>query len=269
MKLFEMCVQWPMRRVACLLPLAFLAVLFAGTAPRVIGQNPPAQDHSMDGMDMKDMPMEGMDHSQHGGPTPEELLAWKKESEFNHHLAGFLVVLAGIFILAEPVLRKRWSGVKYAWPMCFVLSGLFVLVWSDTELWPFGPQSWWYGLTHNTEDLQHKTFAVILLALGFLEIQRARGVIKAAWAGWIFPVLAIGGSALLLFHHHHTGMHGADHMKIMAHIQSEHLSYATVGLGIGLSKGLAETRTSWQKAFAVIWPVLMIVLGVLLMMYTE
>lgn len=245
-----------------------LLLTLAAAAPAK-PQSPPAQDHAMDGMDMQDMPMEGMDHSHQAGPTPEQLLAWKKESEFNHHLAGFLVVLAGIFILAEPALRKRWSGVKYAWPMCFVLSGLFVLVWSDTELWPWGPQSWWYGLTHNTEDLQHKTFAVILLALGFLEMQRARGAVKAAWTGWVFPVLAIAGSALLLFHQHHTGMHGGDHMRIMAHIQSEHLSYAAIGLAIGVSKGLAETRTSWQKAFAVVWPLLMIVLGVLLMMYTE
>jgi copper resistance protein D len=245
-----------------------LLPFMAAWAQRAPAQTRPAQDHSMDGMDMKDMPMDDMDHH-HAGPTPEELLAWKKESEFNHHLAGFLVVLAGIFILAEPVLRQRWSAVKYAWPMCFVLSGLFVLVWSDTELWPWGPQSWWYGLTHNPEDLQHKTFAVILLALGFLEVQRARGVIKAAWTGWVFPVLAIAGSTLLLFHQHHSGMHGGDHMRIMAHIQSEHLSYAAIGLGIGVSKGLAETRTPWQKIFAVVWPLLMIVLGALLMMYTE
>jgi len=67
--------------------------------------------------------------------------------------------------------------------MASLLSGLrlFLLVFSDTELWPFGPQSWWYGLTHNLEDLQHKTFAVILLTLGTLEIQRARGVLKSAW----------------------------------------------------------------------------------------
>jgi copper resistance protein D len=251
-----------------LLPLAVLLVWTLVCPPSARPQNPPA-DHSHDDMDMKDMPMEGMDHSHHPKATPEELLAWKKESEFNHHLAGLLVLLAGVFILAEPALARRWPGVRYAWPMCFLLSGLFVLVWSDTELWPWGPQSWWYGLTHNIEDLQHKTFAVILIALGVLEIQRVRGVVRAAWTGWVFPVLAILGSSLLLFHEHHTGMGGDDHMRIMAHIQSEHLSFASVGIGIGLSKGLSETPTRLRKLFAKLWPALMIVLGVLLIMYTE
>src|SRR5712692_8533352 len=110
------------------------------------------------------------------------------------------------------LLRTRCSqtdpSFRYAWPVCFLLSGLFLLVFSDTELWPFGSQSWWYGLTHNPEDLQHKTFAVILLALGIIEVQRARGILKSAWAGWVSPVLACCGSVMLLFHQHHSGMHG-------------------------------------------------------------
>ena len=35
-----------------------------------------------------------------------KLLADKKESEFNHHLAGFFVVLAGVFISLQSVLVK-------------------------------------------------------------------------------------------------------------------------------------------------------------------
>jgi len=142
-------------------------------------------------------------------------------------------------------------------------------VFSDTELWPFGPQSWWYGLTHNLEDLQHKTFAVILLTLGALEIQRARGVLKTAWASWIFPALALFGSVMLLFHEHHSGMHGVDHMTVMKRIQSEHLGFAIVGGGVGVVKGLSELRTRWQAVFLKSWPLLLIILGVLLMRYTE
>jgi len=57
-------------------------------------------------------------------------------------------------------------------------------------------------------------------------------------------------------------------MAIMARIHAEHLSYAATGFGIGLTKGLAEVRTRWIL-FAKLWPTLMIVLGVLLMFYTE
>jgi hypothetical protein len=198
-----------------------------------------------------------------------KLLADKKESEFNHHLAGFFVVLAGVFILFQGVLVKRWPGVKYAWPTCFLLSGIFVLVWSDTELWPFGHREWLEALRHNQEVLQHKTFALLLLLLGVIEWQRARGVLKAVWSGWVFPALAIGGSLLLLFHRHEGGMHGPNHVELMARIQSEHLSYAVVGIGVGLVKGLAEVKTRLQTGFGKVWPLLMIVLGVLLMFYRE
>jgi hypothetical protein len=67
-------------------------------------------------------------------------LADKQESEFNHRLTGSIVIIAGIFILLESYLATRWSLMRYVWPMCFVAAGLFVLVFSDTEIWPFGPK---------------------------------------------------------------------------------------------------------------------------------
>jgi len=108
-----------------------------------------------------------------------------------------------------------------------------------------------------------------LLVLGLIEWQRSRGALRAAWSGWVFPVLAIGGSVLLLFHQHEGGMHGPDHMERMARIQSEHLSYSIAGIGIALTRSLSEVETNWQKVFSKIWPVLMMVLGILLTFYRE
>jgi copper resistance protein D len=217
----------------------------------------------MPGMDMSSTAPDAWMH------TPEKLAADKRESEFNHHLAGFFVVLAGIFILAEPRLSVRWPKVRYAWPVCFLLAGIFVLVFSDTELWPFGPQSWFYGLSNHMEVRQHKSFALILLAIGVIEFLRARGSLKAAWAGWVFPVVAITGSLILLYHEHRGGMHGAGHMERMARIQTQHHTYTAAGFGIGLTKGLSEIKTDWQPVFNKLWPSIMIVLGVMLMFYVE
>jgi len=243
--------------------LAMLALSAAQVSPQAPSANSAHAGH--EGMDMS-APMDGQTQS----AMQQAILAQnKKESEFNHHLAGFLVILAGLFLLGEDKLRQRWPSTRFAWPACFLVCGLFLLVFSDTELWPFGPQSWWYGLTHNLEDLQHKTFAVILLTLGALEIQRARGVLKSAWASWIFPALALFGSVMLLFHEHHSGMHGVDHMTMMKRIQAEHLGFAIVGGGVGVVKGLSELRTRWQAVFLKSWPLLLIILGVLLMRYTE
>ena len=198
-----------------------------------------------------------------------KLLADKRESEFNHHLSGFFVVLAGLFILAEGNVRDRWPWIRFAWPACFILSGIFVLVWSDTELWPFGSQSWYYVLSHNGEVLQHKAFAVLLLVLGIIEFRRSQGVLKSAWASWAFPVLAMVGSSMLFFHDHKAGMHGPNHMELMRRIQSQHFSFAVAGFGIGLSKGLAETKSAWRSFFERLFPALLMVLGALLLVYSE
>ncbi len=214
------------------------------------------------------MPMETLDAAAQAA-RQAKLLADKRESEFNHHLAGTLLILAGVFILAEGSLRRRWPWVRFVWPACFLLASLFLLLYSDTELWPFGPQSWYYGLTHEIEDVQHKIFAVILLGVAFVEIERARGTLKAAWSGWVFPIVAAFGSVLLLFHQHQTTAQGADHMAIMHRVQSQHLAYSITGFGIGLSKGLSEFRITWQSILAKLWPGLMIGLGVLLLLYRE
>jgi len=245
--------------IAGILCLATLLFLFAPQRP----QDAPPNQHEHEHMSM---PM-----VQEMNPASQaKLLADRDESEFNHHLAGFFVALAGVFILVEGILMKRWPAVKYAWPACFLLSGIFVLVWSDTELWPFGQREWLEALRHNPEVLQHKVFAIILLGLGVIEWERASGVLKAAWSRWMFSALAFGGALLLLFHQHEGGMPGPNnHMEVMARIQWEHLSYAVTGIGIGLAKGLAEVKTRFRGGFGKTWPLLMAVLGVLLMFYRE
>lgn len=196
-------------------------------------------------------------------------LADKKESEFNHRLAGLFVIVAGIFILSESSLGRRWPLVRYAWPMCFLAAGLFLLIFSDTEIWPFGPQTPWYAITHNGEDLQHKIFAIILLAIGYVEFQRARGRLNAPWATWFFPAVGVLGATLLLFHVHGGDMRAPHAMETMEHIQKEHRWFAATGLGVALANGLAGTPRKWQQIFKKAWPVLLIALGVLLTQYTE
>jgi hypothetical protein len=231
-----------------------------------------SQQHSMS--DMEGMP--GMDHgkmvmsaNQESNDALARQRADTQVSEFNHHLAGLLVFLAGIFVLMQEPLEMRWPKVRYVWPMCFLAAGLFVLVYSDLEIWPFGPQTPWYALTHNLEDLQHKVFAVILLSLGYVELQRARGRFKGIWTAMFFPVVAIVGAILLLFHEHGGDMSAPNAMAVMDHIQAQHRWFAAAGFGIAISKGLAEIPQKWQPIFNKAWPALLAVLGVLLLFYTE
>lgn len=246
-------------------------LLFMSSLSLLLGLTPLAwtQQHDMDNMPgMKmDRPAAAEDPAQ-----AAKRLADKQESEFNHHLAGLFVIFAGIFILAESRLATRWPVVRYAWPMCFLAAGLFVLVFSDTEIWPFGPQTPWYAITHNTEDLQHKIFSIILLALGYVEFQRVRGRLKSPWAAWFFPVVGATGAILLLFHVHSGDMQAPHAMETMTRIQIQHRWFAAVGLGVALANGaagLTKTSQKWQHIFRRVWPALLIILGVLLTRYTE
>jgi hypothetical protein len=234
----------------------------------------PAWPQQHDMSNMPDMP--GMNHGNTaapGGQESDEALARQRAdtrtSEFNHRLAGLFVFLAGIFVLMEGPLAKRWPQVRYVWPLCFLAAGLFVLVFSDLEIWPFGPQTPWYALTHSLEDLQHKVFAVILLSLGYVELQRARGRFQGLWSAMFFPVVAIAGAILLLFHEHGGDMSAPNAMVIMGHIQTQHRWFATAGFGIAVSKGVAEVSQKWHPIFSKAWPALLTVLGVLLIVYTE
>jgi hypothetical protein len=249
-----------------------LAVFFS--APEWTRHPNIAPQPAMSGMEgMDDMPdMPGM---QHGVAAPEQTpevlakqLADKRESEFNHHLAGGLLILAALFFLAQDRLASRWPLARYAWAACLLLAGVFLLVFSDTEIWPFGYQSFYYAATHNVEVAQHKTFAAILVALGVVATLRTSGRLRGVWSAWIFPVLALAGATMLLFHHH-GGMHGPDAMQTMVRVQHQHLRFAGAGVGVAVAKGLADTSGKWQPFFNKLWPVFMIVLGVMLLMYTE
>src|SRR4030095_2590319 len=246
---------------ARLVAFIFLVLPWLAGAAGVAAQAPPMH-HDHEGMSMPmDQPLDPAARA--------KILADKKESEFNHHLAGFFVVLAGASILFQTSLLKRWPAVKYVWPSCFLVAGIFLLVFSDTELWPFGHRQWLEALRNNREVLQHKTFALLLLVLGAIEWQRTRGALKRAWSAWVFPVVAVIGSVLLIFHEHQGGMVGEDHMQTMARIQSEHMTYLVFGLAIGLTNGLSTLKARGAGVFNKVWPFLIMVLGILLMFYKE
>ena len=238
---------WRLIMRAAVLPIMLLALLM----PQQASTQEQSDQQGQEGMSMS------MEKPQDSAQLAK-LLADKRESEFNHRLAGVLVIVAGVFMLFHENLGKRLPSAKYVWPATFLVSGVFLLGWSDTELWPFGNQV-----------RQHKTYAVLLLGLGLVEWLRANGTLRAAWSRWVFPAVATAGSILLLFHEHGGGMHGANHMAVTERIKSEHLSFAITGFAIGLTNGLSGTNGTWRRVFSRIWPVLMVVLGVLLFFYRE
>jgi len=131
----------------------------------------------------------------------------KAPSELNHHLAGWALIGVGFLVLVSMVYPNLGS-VRHFWPALFLLMGLFLLAWSDSEIWPRGNMNWTWLLHHDHEAGQHKIYALLLIAIAFVEYLRAHGSLSHFWRAWAFPMLAIVGAALLLIHDH-TASSGA------------------------------------------------------------
>jgi hypothetical protein len=230
-------------------------------APAAAPQQPAQEDHAQHGAAAAPAPPAQPD------PRPE-FFRGKKYSEFSHRMAGAFVLLAGFFYLLSDRISPRWPAVRYAWPVCLLLPGLYLITFSDPK-WPFGPLGFFELLRTNTEFLQHKAYATILIALGLFELGRARGAIRGAWAALVFPALAVFGAILLLFHPHGAGVHTPEHMAAMDKIQDQHLMFTIVGCCIALAKGLSEVPWGAARIFLRAWPALMLVLGAMLIFYAE
>jgi putative copper resistance protein D len=223
-------------------------------------------------------PQAGQEHMHHQvapakppSQDPLKLEADKRFSEFNHRFAGVFVLLVGLLAILEPRLAQRIGWIRYLWSGLFLLPGLYLLIWSDPESWPTGNQSLHYVITQNHQVLQHKIFSLLLLGLGVVEFIRVRKNLRSVWVSFIFPALAGLGALLLLYHSpqsHAAGMDVSAHLA-MEKVGHQHVGFALVGLGIAVSKALADLGHFYPRLMRNLFAVLMIVLAVLLVTYAE
>jgi hypothetical protein len=140
----------------------------------------------------------------------------KGPSELNHHIAGWALIGVGLLQLAT-LFSSRHSAQRYIWPALFLLTGLFLALWSDGEIWPRGNLNWYWLFQHDAEARQHKIYSVLLIAIGIIEYARISGSLSRFWKRWAFPVLAVIGATLLLIHDH-TGGSGARSPEAQAYL---------------------------------------------------
>lgn len=126
-------------------------------------------------------------------------------SEQSHVIAGAaLITIAAVVIAGSSSQKLRF--LLSVWPLVFLAMGLYLLAWSDPEIWPRGPFSWLWMIEHNAEARQHKLYGLLLLALGTVEFLGSRGKLRPRWRTWSFPVLAASGALLLTMHSHSSGL---------------------------------------------------------------
>lgn len=129
-------------------------------------------------------------------------------SEMNHRFAGaFLIVIALCAFAGNLGGRFRWANM--VWPFFFILPGTYLIFFSDPEVWPMGTQSWLTMLATNIQATQHKTYAFLLIGIGWLEFRRARGKLGPFAQTWGFPLLAVFGATMLFFHPHEAAQAAA------------------------------------------------------------
>ena len=168
-------------------------------------------------------------------------------SEFNHHVAGVLVMLMGLAELAQGGRLPPIGWVKVLLPVSRLFTGHFRLIWSDHEAWPIGSFSvvqTYFGSDH--QILQHKAFGVLLLAVGIVELLRRFG--RLGHIVWTVPLPILTTIAGVMVFGHSHGTHPSA-QKIAIH----HTIMGTMALAARSSKLLSGSWYSASGAPRVIW----------------
>jgi putative copper resistance protein D len=210
------------------------------------------------------------DEGEHAG----HVTAWEGSaegiaySEFNHHLTGWFVVLLGAAELAQALLRGRFPfALRLLLPGALMMTGLFLLVWSDHEAWPIGSMSLTqtlFGGDH--EVVQHKAYGLLALLIGGIEAFRRTGRLRHA--GWLMPLpaFAIVGGWMLFGHSH--GTHPAAQT-----IAWHHAIMGALAVTAGSSKLVSvwNTRAEGDRSsrWDLLWASLILLIGLELTLYTE
>jgi putative copper resistance protein D len=186
--------------------------------------------------------------------------AW---SEYNHHWAGLVVLLAGALALASRFRRMRWARF---WPVSFAGLAVFILLRADSENWPLGPRPFWESL-FAPDVLQHRAAAALILIFAAFECAVQAGKLRAAWARYAFPLTCAAGAALLFTHNHSLG-DGKNEVLVMM----SHAALALFGVTAGWARWL-ELRLPMEEGerrmAGYVWPVALMLVGMVLLDYRE
>jgi copper resistance protein D len=184
--------------------------------------------------------------------------AW---SEYNHHWAGLMVLVAGLLQLAWWTGRVRWAR---HWPLVFLALAAFIFLRADPENWPLGPNGFWESFD-NSEVLQHRAFAVLTIAFGLFEWAVRTDRIRSKRAALVFPLICALGGALLLTHSHSTG-----NVKKELLTELTHVPLALLAIVAGCARWLELRLPAGDRRIpSLIWPLCFAIIGLLLLLYQE
>jgi putative copper resistance protein D len=185
--------------------------------------------------------------------------AW---SDYNHHWAGLMVLLAGLLALLSRSPKHRWA--RY-WPLSFAGLALFIVLRADPEAWPLGPRPFWASFSY-PDVLEHRLEALLIVCFAAFESAVQAGRLRKPWAPLVFPLICALGAALLLTHSHGFGNPAAEVMAEASHTMIAGLG-ATAAWARWLELRLLPSRQ--QRIAGLVWPVALILVSLVLLNYRE
>jgi putative copper resistance protein D len=186
----------------------------------------------------------------------------KEWSEYNHHWAGLIVLIAGLLWLMSRHRRVRWARF---WPLTFVGLAVFILLRADPENWPLGPRPFW-GSFYAPDVLQHRFGALLVLVFAAFECAVQAGKLRARWAKYAFPAMCALGAAVLLTHEHSPIDAKEALLAEMSHTLIA-LVAITAAWGRWLELRLPKGRLA--VVFGYLSPLCLTVVGLILLNYRE
>jgi hypothetical protein len=190
----------------------------------------------------------------------------KAYSNFNHHLAGVFVLLIGLSEIRYGVAVSVLAWTRFFLPVFMVSVGVFLLIWSDHEGWPFGSTFSQAFFTGEWETIQHKWFGILALLIGLIEWLRRTGHLSGR--GWKFPLPAfaiVGGLSLFLHSH---GANPSAH-KIALHHAVMGIMAVTAGSSKFVSNWNGTLGTGKSSRWELAWAALVLLIGIQLLIYSE
>jgi putative copper resistance protein D len=186
----------------------------------------------------------------------------KEWSEYNHHWAGLIVLIAGLLALISRHRTMHWARF---WPLSFVLLAVFILLRADPENWPLGPRPFWESFSA-PDVLQHRFAALVIVVFAVFECAVQAGKFRPRWAAYVFPGMCAVGAAMLLTH-----QHSPRDVKEALLAEMSHTSIAlfgvTAGWGRWLELRLPECRMATICGY--LSPLCLTVVGLILLNYRE
>lgn len=185
----------------------------------------------------------------------------RDQSDFNHNVAGLLVLAAAMGALLA---QRRGDRGSAHWPLLFVPLALFLILLGEPSGWPLGNEGFWETLAAPSV-LQHRLATLLVIGLALLEWRVEAGGLAATRWRLAFPLLCVAGGALLLTHTHTLF---ATKTEFLIEITHETLGILALLMGIGLwlQRRLPRIRSRLPGA---LWTTCFIGLGLVLIFYRE